>query len=110
MIFEPHVGGRILERAHSGEEHAWGSVLAWEPPLRVAFSFHPGRDEHQAQIVEVIFFAAPDGTTVVLTHSGWERLGANAMASRDSYDQGWVSVFVSAYRDYAQHRHGSNGR
>ncbi len=48
VIFEPRVGGRIFERAHSDEEHAWGSVLAWDPPLRVSFSFHPGRDEQQA--------------------------------------------------------------
>jgi uncharacterized protein YndB with AHSA1/START domain len=102
VIFEPCVGGRIFERARSGEEHVWGSVLAWEPPLRVTFSFHPGRDEQRAQMVEVAFFPALEGTTVVLTHSGWEKLGANAQTSRDSYDQGWASVFVTGYRDYAQ--------
>ena len=102
VIFEPRAGGRIFERARSGEEHAWGSVLAWEPPLRVSFSFHPGRDEQQAQMVEVTFVPAPEGTSVVLTHSDWEKLGENAQASRDRYDQGWVSVFVTGYRDYAQ--------
>jgi uncharacterized protein YndB with AHSA1/START domain len=102
VIFDPRVGGRIFERAYSGEEHAWGSVLAWEPPQRVSFSFHPGRDERQAQMVEVTFFPAPEGTTVVLTHSGWEKLGATARTSRDRYDQGWVGVFVTGYREYAQ--------
>ncbi len=104
VIFEPGRGGRIFERAHTGEEHPWGSVLAWDPPLRVSFSFHPGRDPQQAQTVDVTFSAAREGTTVVLTHRDWEKLGANAQTSRDRYDQGWESVFVTDYRDYATSR------
>jgi uncharacterized protein YndB with AHSA1/START domain len=101
VIFEPRVGGRIFERARSGEELAWGSVLAWEPPVRVLFSFHPGRDERQAQTVEVTFRPTPQGTAVVLTHAGWEKLGPTAQTSRDRYDQGWVGVFVTGYREFA---------
>jgi uncharacterized protein YndB with AHSA1/START domain len=104
VIFEPRVGGRIFERARSGEEHVWGSVLAWEPPARVSFSFHPGRDEQQAQTVEVTFSLALEGAIVVLTHSGWEKLGTDAQTSRDSYNQGWVGVFVDGYREYIQKR------
>src|SRR5580692_10287202 len=43
VIFEPRVGGHIFERALSGEEHVWGTVLTWGPPSQVVFSFHPGR-------------------------------------------------------------------
>jgi uncharacterized protein YndB with AHSA1/START domain len=102
VIFEPRVGGRIFERARSGDEHVWGSVLAWEPPARLVFSFHPGRDAMVAQTVEVTFSPAPEGAKVVLTHSGWEKLGVNAQKSRDSYNSGWESVFVTAYREYTQ--------
>jgi uncharacterized protein YndB with AHSA1/START domain len=102
VVFEPSVSGRIFERARSGEEHIWGTVLAWEPPARVAFSFHPGRDEQEAQTVEITFSAVPEGAKVVLTHSGWEKLSANAQKSRDSYQQGWEGVFVTAYGKYAQ--------
>jgi len=104
VIFEPRVGGRIFERARSGEEHVWGSVLAWGPPTRVVFSFHPGRDDKEAQTVEVTFSPAPEGARVVLTHSGWEKLGANAQKARDSYNQGWEVVFVTAYREYIPNR------
>ena len=69
---------------------------------RVMFSFHPGRDSQQAQTVKVTFSPAPEGARVVLTHSGWEKLSANAQQLRDSYDGGWESVFVAAYRDHVQ--------
>jgi hypothetical protein len=104
VIFEPRVGGRIFERTRSGEDHVWGNVLAWEPPARVSFSFHPGRAEQQAQTVEVTFSPAPEGATVVLTHSDWEKLGTDAQTSRDSYNQGWAGVFVTGYGDYIQKR------
>jgi uncharacterized protein YndB with AHSA1/START domain len=99
VIFEPRVGGRIFERTRSGEEHLWGRLLAWEPPTLVAFSFHPGRDEKEAQRVDVTFSPVPEGAKVVLTHSGWS---ANAQKACDSYNQGWKTVFVTAYREYVQ--------
>jgi uncharacterized protein YndB with AHSA1/START domain len=104
VILEPRVRGRIFERTRAGEEHSWGSVLVWQPPKRVAFSFHPGRDDKEAQTVEVTFSAAPEGTIVVLTHSGWEKLTANARQARDSYSQGWEGVFVTAYPEYIRNR------
>ena len=102
VIFEQRDGGRIFECARSGEEHLWGTLLAWEPPTRVAFSFHPGRDANEAQRVDVTFSPVPEGTIVVLTHSGWDKLSANAQKARDSYHQGWESVFVATYRGYVQ--------
>jgi uncharacterized protein YndB with AHSA1/START domain len=104
VVFEPRVGGRIFERARSGEEHIWGKVLEWRPPTRVAFSFHPGRDDKTAQTVEVTFARAAEGARVVLTHGGWEKFGADAQKNRDSYNQGWETVFVKAYPEYVQSR------
>ena len=104
VIFEPRVGGRIFERARSGEEHVWGTVLTWGPPSQVAFSFHPGRDDKEAQTVEIRFSPVPEGARVVLTHSGWEKLGAKAQKARDGYNQGWETVFVTAYREYTQRK------
>ena len=110
VIFEPRVSGRIFERTRAGEEHSWGSVQVWQPPTRVAFSFHPGRDDKEAQTVEVTFSASPEGTRIVLTHSGWEKLSANAQQARDSYHQGWEGVFVTAYPEYIRNKKQVHGQ
>jgi hypothetical protein len=104
VILEPRVSGRIFERTRAGEEHLWGSVLAWQPPARVVFSFHPGRDAREAQTVEVTFSAASPGARVVLTHSGWEKLSVDALQARDRYNQGWDGVFVTGYCEYIHSR------
>lgn len=54
--------------------------------------------------MEVTFSPAAEAARVVLTHAGWEKLSANAQRARDRYNQGWESVFVSAYRTYLQSR------
>lgn len=39
MIFEPHVGGHIIDRGTNGAENRWATVMVYEPPDRVAFSW-----------------------------------------------------------------------
>jgi uncharacterized protein YndB with AHSA1/START domain len=102
VTFEQRQGGRIFERTNSGEEHLWGTVLAWEPASRVVFSFHPGRDGQNAQTVEVTFSASAKGTEVVLTHTGWELLGDHAMEQRKGFDNGWESAFVATFPEYVR--------
>lgn len=89
---DPFVGGEIYEVRDDGERLAWGRVLAWEPPARVAFTWHPGHDAAQAQEVEVTFAPDPEGTRLTLTHSGWQALGDGAAGARRGYDGGWESV------------------
>ncbi|PWT98447.1 MAG: ATPase [Terriglobia bacterium] len=72
---EPWEGGRVLERTRAGEEHEWGSVLAWDPPNRVEFTWNPGS-------VNVEFLVEADGTRVTLTHSGWFRAGVETCLCR----------------------------
>lgn len=100
--FEPRVGGRVWERAANGEEHMWGTVLAWEPPTLVSFTWHPMRDPAIGQTVEVRFNAVAQGTEVVLTHGGWEVLGEAAQQERDGYENGWESVFVASFPAFVQ--------
>jgi hypothetical protein len=80
----------------------WGTVIAWEPARRVAFTWHPGREPESAQEVEVRFVTTEAGTRVELEHRGWERLGETARATRDSYDQGWDGVFGDCFRRAAE--------
>jgi uncharacterized protein YndB with AHSA1/START domain len=97
-IFEGREGGRIFERCRDGRTHTWGTVLAWEPPHRVAFTWHPGRGEETAQRVEVRFVPVGDeGTRVELTHRDWEVLGEKAEETRRGYEKGWAFVLGECY-------------
>lgn len=89
---EGRIGGRIYETGPDGVEHAWGSVTVWEPPRRLAFTWHPGRPADTGQQVEITFRAEGQGARVELVHSGWERLGEKAAAMRADYDGGWDFV------------------
>jgi uncharacterized protein YndB with AHSA1/START domain len=92
VVFEGREGGRLYERTSDGEEHEWGVVLAWEPPSRVLYSWHPGRGDETSQEVEMRFTADGDGTRVEVEHRGWERLGERGREQRSSYDSGWDYV------------------
>jgi uncharacterized protein YndB with AHSA1/START domain len=100
-VFEGRDGGRIYETLEDGTLHLWGTVTAWEPPSRLVFSWHPGRDASTAQEVELRFLDDGGGTRVELEHRGWETLGARAGEVRDGYDSGWVPV-LSRYVDLCE--------
>jgi uncharacterized protein YndB with AHSA1/START domain len=86
-------GGQLVERWSTGEAHVWGTITAVDPPVRIAFTWHVGRNEDQAQLVELTFNSTSSGRTrVQLVHSGWELMGERAAARRDEYDEGWDFV------------------
>jgi uncharacterized protein YndB with AHSA1/START domain len=91
-FFEGRVGGRIYETHRDGSLHLWGTVTEWDPPRRVVFSWHPGRDAATAQEVELLFTPTQDGTRVELEHRGWERLGDRGPELRQAYQSGWAGV------------------
>ncbi len=89
------VGGRLLERWRSGEPHARGTIVDIRRPSFICFTWHVGRQEDTAQLIELTFDPNEDGTTKVkLTHSGWERLGDKASDARGRYNQGWDGVLA----------------
>ncbi|MEZ4415574.1 MAG: SRPBCC domain-containing protein [Gemmatimonadota bacterium] len=91
LEFEERVGGTIAEIDDQGQRHVWGTVTVWEPPSRVRFTWHPGREAGGAQDVEVRFEGGDQSTRVTLTMSGWERLAAPlARKARRGYPIGWA--------------------
>ena len=90
-VFEPRVGGRVIERSISGEEASWGDVLEYEPPVRFVLAWRPNT-KRPATRLEVTFSPTAAGTHVELIHSGWELLGDDAERSRSSYGEGWVTT------------------
>jgi uncharacterized protein YndB with AHSA1/START domain len=97
---EPGVGGRIFERTTDGTEVDWGRITEWDPPRRLAYSWHIGRPAADATDVELTFVDLGDGTSRLdIVHSGWERLGADAEAYRNANVGGWGALipnFVEA--------------
>jgi len=94
VTIEPHVGGRIVETLTGGSEHVWGTITAWEPSRRVAFSWHPGRPAAEATQIEVTFVALGAATELTLVHTGWQSVAGGA-ARRAGYDTGWDGVLAS---------------
>jgi uncharacterized protein YndB with AHSA1/START domain len=106
IFVEPRVGGRWYERDVEGHIAEWGKVLAWDPPHRVAFSWHvgPGHDQPdwkcdpdiaKASEVEIRFTAeGPSATLVQLEHSKLERHGEGYEKLREIFDGpgAWVHI------------------
>lgn len=105
VAFEPRVDGRLYETSDDGREAEWGRVVAWEPPSRLVFTWHPGRDASSEQEVEVLFASVAGGTRVELEHRDWHKLGAAAVETRSAYDTGWESV-LERYRADAEQTSG----
>jgi uncharacterized protein YndB with AHSA1/START domain len=97
-VFEPRVGGGIVDRAEDGSECRWARILAFDPPDRVVFSWDISPrwtiedDPAQTSEVEVRFFAeSPDRTRVELEHRHIDRHGPGWQEVSDGVDgdQGW---------------------
>jgi uncharacterized protein YndB with AHSA1/START domain len=92
VVLEGREGGRLFERSTNGDERVWGTVVIWEPPTRLGYTWHPGREEETAQEVEVTFTSDGDGTRVDLRHWGWEKLGDRTEEVVADYTTGWNMV------------------
>jgi len=100
VVMEGRVGGRLFERTPEGEEHLWGTIVTWDPPRRVTYSWHPGRGEETAQEVEVTFTPEGGGTRVDVAHYGWEKLEGRIEETMANYHEGWDKV-IGRYAEAA---------
>jgi hypothetical protein len=100
IVLEPRLGGRIFERTRDGREIDWGEIFVWDPPSRLAYRWHIRRHRADATDVEIRFVSdGPNSTRLEITHTGWERLGADAEAWRDMNRGGWsglLPTFIAA--------------
>jgi len=104
-VFEPRVGGHIIDRAPDGSECRWARVLAYEPPDRVVFSWDISpqwsleADPDRTSEVEVRFVAETDQRTrVELEHRHLDRHGPGWEGVRDGVegDDGWP-LYLARY-------------
>ena len=97
-VFEPRVGGNIVDRAADGSECRWARILAYEPPNRVVFSWDISpqwqveTDPDLTSEVEVRFVAeTPVRTRLELEHRRIDRHGPGweAVSEGVDSDEGW---------------------
>jgi uncharacterized protein YndB with AHSA1/START domain len=109
-IFEPRVGGHIVDRAEDGSECRWARVLVFDPPERLVFSWDIGptwqleTEPENCSEVEIRFVAeGPDRTRVLLEHRNLERHGPGWPALRDGVgnEQGWP-LYLARFADLLQ--------
>jgi uncharacterized protein YndB with AHSA1/START domain len=110
MVFEPRVGGHVIDRATDGRECRWARVLAYEPPRRfviswdIDLSWNIEADPERTSEIEVRFVPeGPASTRVELEHrklerhgEGWEKMSA-AVGSPDGWTTG-LRRFAEAAR------------
>lgn len=106
IVFEPREGGRIFERTPAGDEHAWGEVLAWEPPARLVLAWRiNGQFKCDPAVhteVEVRFDEAGDGTTrIEFEHRLLENLGDGRDQAAQAMDGGWGTI-LARFKDVAE--------
>ena len=96
---EPRVGGRFFERFVDGDELEVGRVTICDPPRRIVFSWRDPDWSGETE-VDVAFAAEPDGTSVSVTHRGFERLGPDGAEIAKQWAGGWPRV-VEAFAQEA---------
>ena len=90
LVIEPGAGGRIYEQAPDGREFSWGTVVAWQPAVRLVCEWLVGDTPTE---LEVRFAADADGGTVVeIEHRGWEQFGEAGDERRNINARGWSAV------------------
>lgn len=98
MVFEPFVGGNIIDRGIEGTESRWGTVLVYDPPNRLVFSWDISlawqieTDRSKVSEVHVSFTEEGNGQTLVrLEHRHLDRHGPGWESMRSAVDSpnGW---------------------
>jgi hypothetical protein len=92
-------GGGMFESARDGTRHRWGTIMTWDPPRRMALTWHPGRDPKEHTMLEIDFFARSERRTrIELIHSGWQ---AGDQDRHRRYERGWDEVLHGGFASFA---------
>ncbi|HMR06322.1 MAG TPA: SRPBCC domain-containing protein [Polyangiaceae bacterium] len=116
LNFEQRLGGRLFETVQFADgERTFevGSVVVWEPPLRVALEWrNVNFKPHEKTLVEVTFTPSGPGTMVRVEHRGWSTLPDGHPARHGLVDAAfsrmigmWWGDLLASLREHVSTRH-----
>ena len=104
MIFEPMIGGRLLERAPDGGEWVIGKITAYDAPERLSFDWFPGSPAAPTA-VQVSFDAAPGGAEITIVHRALSEGAIAAWPGKVGlFERGWDTILPALSRFVASNR------
>jgi len=75
LAIEPGLGGRFTETFSDGEIFEIGSITAWEPGVRLAFTWRQATfSPEEVTEVEVRFEPIGDETPITVEHRSWDKV------------------------------------
>ncbi|WP_440072824.1 SRPBCC domain-containing protein [Streptosporangium sp. OZ121] len=92
VCVEEHVGGRIYEVLHDGQERDWGHILRWEPPQLVTFTWEVIQGPAFTEVELRFKPLGPALTRVEMIHKGWENLTPLLMDYYLAHQSGWPMI------------------
>ena len=106
LAFEPGVDGRFTETGPGGEVFEIGRITAWEPGVRLAFTWRQATfTAEQLTHVEVRFDPVGDETRVTVEHLGWDTVPSQHVARHGFPDATflrrhaeWWQTLLSSYK------------
>ncbi len=84
-----------LYNAENGEKWIWGSVLEWNPPKKLVYTFIIPPLAAISSTVTWTLVEVNGGTKLSLTHEGIEKLGDEALGLLMALDDGWDEHIAS---------------
>jgi uncharacterized protein YndB with AHSA1/START domain len=95
VFIEGKVGGRFYERASDGTEYDWGAVAVWDPPHRLAHTWHLGSNREMPTRVEVQFVPlSQNRTRIDLEHRGPELIGELWSQRVGIFNTAWETILA----------------
>ncbi len=99
LAFEPGLGGRFTETFAGGETFEIGRIIAWEPGVRLAFTWRQATfTSGQITEVEVRFEPVGNETRLTVEHRGWETVPQEHVARHGFPD----TVFLRRHAEWWQ--------
>lgn len=99
IVIDGQVGGRFYEQASSGEEFDFGSVIVWEPPHRLEFTWFLGSSPEMPTRVHIQFTPLSTNETLVeVNHRGPELIGELWWQRVKIFNGSWEKILAAFHQ------------